>query len=99
MNNAVPNPTELQLLALLSVERTGRELARRYEAEMGVPISYGTLYSTLRRLNNAGLVTTTHSARGDRRAKLFVRNTVGSEVLENGRLHYRRISEFAAEPH
>lgn len=68
----MPSQTEMGLLfALGAREVNGRDLAKRYESETGKSISYGTLYTTMTRLKNAGWVDAREAEEGDRRVRLF----------------------------
>ena len=68
----LPSPTEMALLeALRAREISGRDLAKRYEEGTGRPISYGTLYTTMRRLKEDGWVEAREGDQGDRRVRFF----------------------------
>lgn len=66
-----PSPLEFRLLALVIRERGGREIAKLYEKTHGVPISYGSLYTTLRRMADDGWIKVRPDPSGDGRARLF----------------------------
>jgi DNA-binding PadR family transcriptional regulator len=73
---------ERQLMLLLLQERTGREVAREFRREHGSPISYGTLYTTLRRLNEAGFVDVTREDEdADGRFRYYRLTGAGSKAL------------------
>jgi DNA-binding PadR family transcriptional regulator len=59
-----PSPVETQLLALVDTERSGREVAKLYQEETGKEMPYGTLYTTFRRLKEAGWVTSRDDEEG-----------------------------------
>lgn len=69
------------LFALGLREVNGRDLALRYEKENGKPISYGTLYTTMTRLKEAGWVEAREDEQGDRRVRLFKLSGSGSAAL------------------
>jgi len=50
---------------------SGRDLAKRYLEENGKEISYGTLYTTMRRLKEGGWVEMRDEEEGDRRVRYF----------------------------
>lgn len=56
MPKKILSEREVELLQLLYSEITGREVAKAYRAKYGRAISYGTLYTTLRRMAENGLV-------------------------------------------
>ena len=65
----LPSATEFQILCLLDTERSGREVAALYEEATNRPISYGTLYSTIRRLAKQGWVRTRDAKDEDGRVR------------------------------
>lgn len=74
----MPSETEWALLELLPArEINGRDLAKLYEKEMGKPISYGTLYTTMRRLKDAGWIESREDSENDRRARYFKMSAPG----------------------
>ena len=97
MNAKVLSPTELQLLSLITSERAGREVARLYEGEAGQAISYGTLYTTLRRMRERGWVGMREDRELDRRIRLFVATMDGVHELDSARGHYASLSRFGQE--
>lgn len=61
MRDGLPSPTEFSILSLLanrsrSHELTGLEIAEGHRAATNRALSFGTMYSTLRRLKDEGLV-------------------------------------------
>lgn len=87
---------EFQLLALLSTqEKSGREIAQQYEAESGYPISYGTLYTTLRRLKEMGCVETRDDIDGDGRVRYFTLTGGGRNAIQRARRDYQKLAGFA----
>ena len=82
----LPSPTEMGLLEALGPrEISGRDLAKRYEKETGKSISYGTLYTTMRRLKEDGWIEARDSDEGDRRVRLFKISGTGAKVLPKAR--------------
>jgi len=78
----LPSPVEDDLLhALGAREVNGRDLAKRYESETGRSMSYGTLYTTMSRLKDAGWVSVREDEAGDRRVRLFKVTGVGQQAL------------------
>ena len=68
----LPSKTEMNLIfALGTSEISGREVAKAYKQETGSTISYGTLYTTLRRLKEAGWVDSRDDGEGDARVRFF----------------------------
>ena len=78
-------------------ELVGREVARRFERETGHQISYGTLYTAFRRLNEAGWVTTRDDEDGDGRLRYFKLTGRGAQALAEARIRYRELGGFAQQ--
>lgn len=82
----MPSPTELDLLdALGARERSGREVAQLYTKEQGKGISYGTLYSALRRLVETGWLETRDGEDEDGRIRYFKLTGPGIKALPHAR--------------
>ena len=78
----IPSPTEFDLLSALGMrEVSGRDLAKRYESETGKSMSYGTLYTAMRRLKDSGWVTARDDEEGDRRVRHFKLSDSGAAAL------------------
>jgi DNA-binding PadR family transcriptional regulator len=78
----LPSPTEFNLLmALGAQEMSGRDLARRYESEQKRSISYGTLYTAMRRLKDSGWVTVRDDEDEDGRVRFFKLTGSGIDKL------------------
>ncbi len=92
MGKDLPTPTELQLLALVVTERNGREAAQLYQQETGAKISYGTLYTTFRRLREKGWVRTARRHSTDARVRCLRITSLGQRRLQEGRTHYGSLS-------
>lgn len=90
----IPSPVEMQLLALVTTERSGREVALRYKEETGKSISYGTLYTTFRRLKEAGWVDVRDDADEDGRIRFFLINGAGVRALEEARAYFTSLASF-----
>ena len=85
----------MQLLALVAhEERSGREVAKLYEQETGKSISYGTLYTTFRRLKESGWVKTRDDEDEDGRVRFFRIDVDGRKALAEGREYYAGIANF-----
>lgn len=95
--NKVPSPRELQLLALVVTERIGREVAKLYERETGERIPYGTVYTLLADMEEAGWVRSREDKRNGRRVRLFEIRGLGAKALNRGREYYRGLAEFGSE--
>ena len=89
--------TELKLLSLVTTERNGREVAKLYRKETGKRISYGTLYTTFRRLRERGWVRMRGDRGSDGRIRFFVVTASGVRALERARAHYARLSGFGLQ--
>ena len=76
-------------------ERSGREVAKLYEQETGKSISYGTLYTTLRRLAESRWVKVRDDADKDGRLRYFSIDVDGRKALAEGREYYAGIASFA----
>jgi len=93
-----PSPTEMQLLALVSDEElSGREVAKLFKESTGKAISYGTLYTTFRRLKDAGWVSVRDDEDEDGRIRYFRIDGPGIRALARGREFYRRIATFGQQ--
>lgn len=90
-----PSPVETQLLALVDSERSGREVAKLYQQETGKEIPYGTLYTTFRRLKEAGWVTARDDEDEDGRVRYFRITGIGAAALSDARDYYRGLAGFA----
>ncbi len=86
---------EMQLLSLVSDEElSGRDVAKRFKEETGHAISYGTLYTTFRRLKEEGWVKTRDDHDEDGRIRFFKIDINGRRALAAGREYYAGISSF-----
>lgn len=88
------SPAELRVLALVSEERSGREVAHRYWRQTGERIPHGTLYSTLRRMRERGWVRMRQDRELDPRIRLFVATVEGADELERARAFYEDLALF-----
>jgi DNA-binding PadR family transcriptional regulator len=86
-----PSATELLLLEILSEhdELAGREVAKAYEKEHKKTISYGTLYTTLRRLKEQGWVSMRDDEDEDGRVRFFSIDPRGRAAM-NGAKRYQK---------
>jgi DNA-binding PadR family transcriptional regulator len=86
---------EMELLALVAFEELpGREVAKRFAEETGKSISYGTLYTTFRRLKEEGLVNVRDDEDADGRIRYFSINGAGKRALKGARDEYRKLASF-----
>src|SRR6266581_4015680 len=91
----LPSTKELELMALVEFEElSGREVAKRYEQETEKRISYGTLYTTFRRLKESGWVEACDSSDVDGRVRYFRLTGAGVRVLKDARRHHLRLAQF-----
>lgn len=86
----------MRLVALCASRRTGREVAEQWEIEVGEPLGNGTLYTTLSRLAERGLMTKSRGA--DDRSRSFVATPAGRAALSLTRRHYLALVRFATVP-
>lgn len=77
-------------------ELSGRDLARAYESAVGSTISYGTLYTTLRRMSEKGWVKCRDDEDQDGRIRFFELSTGGREVLREAREHFEGLARFGS---
>lgn len=97
-SRTVPSPMQLKILSLVLGKRSGREVAELYRREWGEPISYGTLYTTLRRLSEAGWVSIEEARAPDGRVRWYHISGRGVKAMNRGREYYRRIAELKPKP-
>jgi DNA-binding PadR family transcriptional regulator len=88
-----PSPIEFSLLAVLgSQEMSGREIAEAFKAEHARSISYGTLYTALRRLKEAGWIEVREDADADGRLKFFKLTGSGRATIRSALQAHQRVS-------
>lgn len=90
----LPSSTEFQLLTLVVTERSGRDVAQLFKKETGRTISYGTLYTTFRRLREWGWVTVRDDGDEDGRVRWFRITASGSKAMDRAREQFRGLAEF-----
>ena len=90
---------EMQLLALVAgtEELSGQEVFNLYREETGKCISYGTLYTTFRRLKENGWVKVRDDHDEDGRIRFFQIDIDGRRALDNGRRYYASIASFGLQ--
>ena len=93
-SRTVPSPMQMKVLLLISDKRSGRELVELYRREWGESIPDGTLYTTLRRLKEAGWVSVEEARNADGRVRFFQLSARGAKARDRGREHLRRIVDF-----
>ncbi len=95
MKKRLPSEKEFQLMALAIKERSGRDIAKHYQEQTGKTISYGTLYTTFRRLrDDTGWVRYRDQRSGDGRVRLIKLSGKGVQALNEARKAYRSLSTF-----
>jgi DNA-binding PadR family transcriptional regulator len=93
-----PSEVEFLLLALLGADEwTGRQVAKRYDSEVGKRIPYGTLYTTFSRLRDHGWVTTRDDSDSDGRLRYFKITATGRKAVVNTRAWYGSLASFMEE--
>lgn len=90
----LPSNTEYQLLVLVTTERTGREVAKAYKQATRRSISYGTLYTTFRRLKEWGWVTVRDDEDADGRVRWFRITGPGARAMQKAREQYQALVAF-----
>jgi DNA-binding PadR family transcriptional regulator len=90
----IPSDVEFQLLALTVTERSGREVAKLFRKATGRAISYGTLYTTFRRLREWGWITVRDDEDGDGRVRWFRITRPGARAVNAARERYRELAAF-----
>lgn len=92
----IPSEREIELLRLVIRERTGREVAKAYEAESGSTIPYGTVYTLFAQMEERGWVRVRQATKGDLRVRHIKITPGGLAALNAARDHYARLSRLAA---
>jgi DNA-binding PadR family transcriptional regulator len=88
----LPSNTELGLLTALGAQRlTGRQLAARYKEDVGKSISFGSLYTIMSRLREAGWVDQEDSEDEDGRLRYFKLTGKGEKAIAESRDFYGRL--------
>lgn len=91
----IPSPIEMKLLALVAnQEMSGRDVAKRYVEETGRNISYGTLYTTFRRLKENGFIKVRDGEDEDGRIRYFRIDATGRHALAQAREYYSGLATF-----
>ena len=86
--------TELRLLVLLTREQNGRELAAAFRKSTGKGLSYGTLYTALRRLRERGWVSMREGSDDDGRIRWFRITGSGTRAVDAAREHHLELANF-----
>ena len=97
-SRAVPSPMQMKVLSLIVAKRSGHEVAELYRREWGEPLSHGTLYTTLRRLREAGWLSVEEIRDADGRLRWYHISGRGVKAMSRGREYYRRIAELKPAP-
>jgi PadR family transcriptional regulator, regulatory protein PadR len=100
----VLSPVEMALLAAvssLSDEAYGLAVYERACKESGVKIAYGSLYPTLDRLQDNGLVSSrleSDSRRGGRPRRYFQLEAAGQRAYNSSRVTYAKLAQSELAP-
>jgi DNA-binding PadR family transcriptional regulator len=88
----MPSNTELGLLVALGPHRlSGRDLAKRYKEETCKSISYGTLYTTMSRLQEQRWVEHDDTEDADGRVRFFRLTGDGVSAINEARSFYAQL--------
>jgi DNA-binding PadR family transcriptional regulator len=94
----IASPIELRLLSLVAfAEVSGRELAQSYRSETGAILSYGTLYTTIRRMAVKGWVQVRDDEDEDGRVRYIKIDLPGMRVLQESRAYYTELAGFGLD--
>jgi DNA-binding PadR family transcriptional regulator len=98
-NDRLPNPTQLQFLAVMGTdELPGRDIAKRLKKESGRAIGYGTLYVTLQRLRDEGWVAYSDTSDVDGRVRIFRVTGAGARAVARARSFHEGLAVFGLNP-
>lgn len=90
----IPSAMEMRLFSLIVQRRPGRDVAKLYNKNWREPISYGTLYTTLRRMAERGWVKVEDDSDEDGRIRWFQISGIGAKAFNYGREYYRELAEM-----
>lgn len=90
-----PSRTQAELLTLLVAEKSGREVADLFEDRFKRPIKFGTLYTTLGRMEEEGWIKSRDSTGQDRRVRYFRLTGTGTKVLNQIRVEHAALAQWA----
>ena len=92
----IPSACELELLSLIAGrECIGRGIAKEYAVRTGRKIPYGTLYTTLHKMEEAGWLESRDDMEHGRRIRIFWVLDAGAAALQRGRDRFRRLALMA----
>lgn len=95
----LPSQTEYELLVVLAPrELPGRTVAQRYEEQTGRGIAYGTLYTTLRRMTEAGWIKARDDEDEDGRVRHFKVTGLGDRAITEGRKTFSALATLGLSP-
>lgn len=77
-------------------EKIGRQIALDFAEDIGESIGYGTLYTTLRRLRDSGLVEARDDVDADGRVRYFKITAEGLRTLSNRSDEYYRLATLGS---
>lgn len=69
-------------------------MAKLYKSETGSRISYGTLYTTFRRMQERGWVTVTEDSDADGRVRFFLITASGLRAFDRSRASYSELGSL-----
>ena len=83
VRHVVRNLLDVQLLRIVEVEPTwGYRVKKRLEADFGIKVRHGALYSTFGLLEEKGLVVCVVECRGGRERKVYTITAEGKQYLQ-----------------
>lgn len=89
---------EFRLLVIIHKKKalTGRDIAAVYKKKMKRKVSYGSLYTSLRRLTADGFVSNTRPAKNskDSRIRVFSLTKTGRVIVRQTRNHFTSLAKF-----
>ena len=86
------------MLLLVVTERTGREVAQAFARATGKEISYGTLYTTFRRMADNGWVRVRDDDKDDRRLRWFRITGAGLSAVRKAQAEHGRLGGLTPLP-
>jgi DNA-binding PadR family transcriptional regulator len=91
------NELELKLVAIANRRMsTGREILNIYNREVNAELPKGTLYPTMKKMKDHGIIVLDLSAR-DFRSRIFWVTKYGKKVLRESRKYYSDLAGYGLE--
>jgi DNA-binding PadR family transcriptional regulator len=95
-------PLEFLLLVIVEAKAgiTGRDVAETYKRMIGERLSFGSLYTTLSRLQESGYVTKTEVTADsrDNRLVMYGITSRGKEKIVSARKYFSELANFCIKP-